>query len=64
MEREIEEAETEAAEINKRLSENASDYKQVMEDSQRLSELEDLQISLMEQWEEAEKVLAELEAEQ
>ena len=61
LEREIEAAEKEAAEINKRLAENAADYKQVMEDSQRLSELEELQMTLMEQWEEAEKALAELE---
>ena len=34
-----------------------------MEDSERLSEVERLQIELMERWEEAEKELAELENE-
>ncbi|MCM1054698.1 MAG: ATP-binding cassette domain-containing protein [Bacteroides sp.] len=60
LEKEIEEAEKEAEEINKRLAEGASDYKQVMEDTQRLSELEELQLGLMEQWEEAERALGEM----
>ena len=63
LEEEIEAAEKETEEINKRLAENSGDYKSVMEDSERLSELEELQMKLMEQWEEAEKNLAALEKE-
>ncbi len=63
LEEEIGELEKEAKEINNRLSENSGDYKQAMEDSERLSEVERLQIELMERWEEAEKELAELENE-
>ena len=63
LEEEIEAAEKETEEINKRLAQNSGDYKSVMEDSERLSELEELQMKLMEQWEEAEKNLAALEKE-
>ena len=63
LEEEISALEKEAEEINKRLAENAGDYKQAMEESERLSEVEALQLKLMEQWEDAEKELAELENE-
>ena len=56
LEDEIEALEQEAAEINARLSAGEGDYQQVMEDSQRLSELEEKQLELMEKWEEAQKL--------
>ena len=61
LEEEIEALEKEAEEINRRLSENSGDYMRAMEDSERLSEVESLQLELMERWEEAGKELAEME---
>lgn len=62
LEDEIEALEKEAAEINARLAEGG-DYQQVMEDSQRLSKIEETQLELMEQWEQAQKLAEELAAE-
>lgn len=64
LEEEIEAAEKEAKEINERLAEGSGDYQRVLEDSERLSELERVQGELMEKWEIAERERSELEAEQ
>ena len=61
IEAEIEAAEQEAAEINARLADGSADYQKVMEDTERLSELEELQAQLMERWEQAMEELNELE---
>ncbi|MCM1299095.1 MAG: ABC-F family ATP-binding cassette domain-containing protein [Firmicutes bacterium] len=55
LEDEIEALEKETAEINARLAEGG-DYQQVMEDSRRLSEIEEKQLELMEQWERAQEL--------
>ena len=57
IEEEIEAAERETEEINKRLADSSRDYQEVLEDTERLSELETLQAELMEKWEEAMKEL-------
>ena len=57
IEEEIEGLERETEEINKRLADSSRNYQEVMEDTERLSELELLQAELMEKWEEAMKEL-------
>ncbi len=59
IEDEIETLEKQAAEINARLA-AGGDYQQVMEDSSLLSEIEEKQSALMEQWEQAQKLAEEL----
>ena len=53
IEEEIEAAERETEEINQRLADPSRDYQEVLEDTERLSELETLQAELMEKWEQA-----------
>ena len=61
IEEEIEAAERETEEINLRLADSSRDYQEVMEDTERLSELELLQKELMERWEQAMTELEEAE---
>ena len=61
IEEEIEAAEHETEEINRRLADSSRDYQDVMADTERLSELEILQTELMERWEQAMRELEETE---
>lgn len=57
LENSIEQTENEISEINKRLAEGGSDYQQVLEDSERLSELQAESEQLMGEWEKASEEL-------